>query len=109
MKNRLKKIIVCALTVIIFVMAMSPAVSAAEVYFGDVNFDGKVTASDARAVLRYAATIDAPDEYQKIVADVNGDGRITSADARFILRISAKMETMVMYSGEIPDEYLNKP
>ncbi len=61
---------------------------------GDMNGDGKITASDARTVLRYSAKIEIPDENQAKIADVNSDGRITASDARKILRVSAKIETM---------------
>lgn len=58
----------------------------ASVTYGDVNTDGKINATDASLVLRYATsgvsiTTDA--------ADVNGDGKINSTDASLILRYSA--------------------
>lgn len=58
---------------------------------GDVNFDGKITAGDARTVLRAAAHLELLSSAQQSVADVNGDGRINATDARIILRRSANL------------------
>lgn len=60
--------------------------------FGDVDFDGNITASDARTILRASARIEILTSAQHAVADVDGDGSITAADARKVLRISAKLE-----------------
>ena len=60
---------------------------------GDVTGDGKITASDARAALRFAASLDEPTDVQFTAADVNKDNKITAADARKILRYSAKIDT----------------
>jgi hypothetical protein len=56
---------------------------------GDVNFDGKITAADARLALRASAQIETLTSEQFIVADVDGNGKITASDARDILRYSA--------------------
>lgn len=58
---------------------------------GDVNFDGSVTASDARLILRYAASLDRFSSSQKERADMNGDGKINATDARLALRNAAKI------------------
>lgn len=60
---------------------------------GDVNFDGKVTASDARIVLRVSASLHSIDAAATKAADVNKDGKITASDARKILRVSAQIDT----------------
>lgn len=60
--------------------------------FGDVNLDGKITAADARLILRASAQLTLLSSAQFAVADVNGDGKITAADARKVLRISAQLE-----------------
>lgn len=60
--------------------------------FGDVNFDGVVTAADARTVLRASARLEMLTASQRAVADINGDGKITASDARKILRVSARLE-----------------
>lgn len=55
---------------------------------GDVIADGRITAADARKVLRYAAKLESYSANIEINGDVNRDGQITSADARLILKIS---------------------
>ena len=54
---------------------------------GDANGDGRVTASDAALVLRYAAGLDdriSPGGMLR--ADINGNGRMDASDASAILR-----------------------
>ena len=58
---------------------------------GDVNFDGRVTASDARLILRCSAGLTTFSLAQKNRGDLNFDGRISSADARLALRIAASL------------------
>ena len=58
---------------------------------GDVNFDGKITAADARLALRFSAKVQIPTAEEFIVADVITDGIIYAADARLILRVSARV------------------
>lgn len=61
---------------------------------GDANSDGKITAADARIVLRISAKLDKMENYNLPLEafDVTGDGKLTAADARKVLRISAKLE-----------------
>lgn len=56
---------------------------------GDVDGDGKVSAADARLLLRNSCSLLRFTEEQKIAGDVDGDGRITSGDARIVLRRAA--------------------
>lgn len=58
---------------------------------GDVDFDGKITAADARMILRYSAGLDRFSSSQKTRADMNGDGKINASDARLALRKAAKL------------------
>ena len=60
--------------------------------FGDVNFDGDVTAADARLILRSAAQLELLTKAQLQVADLNGDTKVNASDARKALRIAAKLE-----------------
>lgn len=62
---------------------------------GDVNSDGRITASDARTILRIAARLETPGETVTDSADINSDGRITSAEARSVLRFSARLSQSV--------------
>ena len=59
---------------------------------GDINNDGKITAADARLVLRISAKLDTASDAQFKAADYNGDGKVTAADARLVLRKSAKLD-----------------
>ena len=55
---------------------------------GDATDDGKVTAADARLVLRQSAKLGT----ESITCDVTNDGKTTAADARMILRVAAKLD-----------------
>ncbi len=61
---------------------------------GDVNNDNKVSASDARLVLRAAAKIDKLDDADRDYADIDRNGEITPADARKILRAASMVDTL---------------
>ncbi|MBC8459219.1 MAG: T9SS type A sorting domain-containing protein [Deltaproteobacteria bacterium] len=56
---------------------------------GDVNNDGKIRSNDALLVLRIAAGLMTPSDYQKWAADMNDDGKIKANDALLILRKAA--------------------
>ena len=60
---------------------------------GDVNCDGKITAADARLVLRYSAKLEQfSDNMQLYAADMNDVSGVTSYDARLILRKAAGLD-----------------
>ena len=59
---------------------------------GDVDGNNKVTAADARMVLRYSAKLENLTDNQQKVADVDNSGKVTAADARMILRVAAKLD-----------------
>ena len=61
----------------------------APVVKGDVDGDGKVTASDARLILRASVGLE---EVPLEAGDMDGDGKITAADARDVLRESVGQE-----------------
>lgn len=69
-----------------------------QIYYDDPALNvplKRVSASDARIVLRYAAGIEKPETNLKrfyYCADMNFDGEINSADARLILRTAAGLE-----------------
>lgn len=67
-----------------------------EIYcLGDINYDCRVTAADARLVMNYSSMLETDfDRYQLFVADVNGDGAITAADSRLIMNYSAGLITI---------------
>ena len=57
---------------------------------GDVDSDGKITTTDARLTLQYAAKKIGEDALNTGVADVDGDGKYSTTDARLILQKAAK-------------------
>ncbi len=60
---------------------------------GDVNCDGKITAADARLVLRRSAKLEQfSDNMQVYAADMNDVNGVTSYDARLILRKAAGLD-----------------
>lgn len=59
---------------------------------GDVvGNDDKITAADARQILRFSAHLDTPTQLQRILSDVDGNGKLTAADARYVEQYSAKL------------------
>lgn len=65
---------------------------------GDVNGDGKISAVDAREILRTSVGLDNADVD---VADVNGDGKVTAADARLTLRESVGLNDTSLKMGDV--------
>lgn len=57
---------------------------------GDINFDGKVNAADARLALRAAVKLEKLTSAQILAGDMDGDGKITAADARIVLQKAVK-------------------
>ena len=75
-----------------------------EFLLGDINLDGKITASDARLALRYSVKLDTLTNEQKVAANVNRDKTINAADARTILRASVDLEKIFpeyVYYGKL--------
>lgn len=66
--------------------------TAAENIKGDVDLNGKLTAADARTILRVAAKLEFIDNSRMIAADYDGDGFITAKDARYTLRDAAGLD-----------------
>ena len=82
------------------VLGMNPLfyVRAADYSLGDVNSDGKVSATDASDVLCYYSAISTGGktiftDIQQTAADVNGDGLIDAIDASVILAYYAYIST----------------
>ncbi len=61
---------------------------------GDVNFDGQVTAADARLALRASVGLENLSAQQIAVADIDKKSGVTAADARLILRASVGLEKL---------------
>lgn len=87
----MKKYVSIFAVLLLAVMLMTSS-SAKTLRRGDVNFDGSITATDARTILRAAATLTTLTDEEKLVADVDGNGNVTAKDARMVLRVSAKLD-----------------
>ena len=72
----------------------SEKIPAGYVRLGDVDFDGSITAADARLALRRAVELEnyAPGSKAFIAANVDRDADVTAADARKILRAAVELE-----------------
>lgn len=101
MKNISKRVISCILAFITVLSVYIPVyaqdlpsedTSDMSVIAGDVDMNGKITASDARTVLRIAAQLELVSEAQMNAADFDGDSTVTSKDARYILRYAAGLD-----------------
>lgn len=68
------------------------AVEYTYIVLGDVNTDGKVTAADARLVLRAAAALETLTDVKVLAADVDANNKVVAADARRILRVSSRVD-----------------
>lgn len=62
-------------------------------YYGDMNCDGRINASDARVALRVSAKIQETTLYVLYVGDFDGNGKITASEARKILRVAAQIDS----------------
>ena len=71
-----------------------------EKMLADANGDNKITAADARLILRMAAKLETSSDAEIAYLDINGDKKITAADARIALRISAKIDSIENYKKQ---------
>ena len=83
---------IISISIALLMIFLTFSVAAKTVKLGDVSGDGKITASDARKILRIAATLDACDDETKLIADVDKNGKIVAADARKVLRVAAQID-----------------
>lgn len=99
----MKKVISFVLCLLMF--AVPFAVSAEEItgippMMGDVNLDGKISAADARKVLRMSAFLESSDDVNLLSYDADGNGKLTASDARLILRKAANLSEFTYGFGE---------
>lgn len=62
---------------------------------GDVNLDQKITAADARLILRCSVALENLTGASLLAADRTNDGKIEAADARSTLRAAVKLEPLL--------------
>ena len=80
----MKKILAILLSILITVSSV-PAASAMGLLLpikGDADADGRVTASDARLILRASVGLHTPFILRRSLYDCDNDGKITASDAR---------------------------
>ena len=65
--------------------------------YGDVDFDDKVTAADARQILRFSVSLETPEDYHISFGDLDADGLLTAADARSCLRTAVGLDATRYY------------
>ncbi len=73
--------------------------------YGDIDGDGKVTASDARGVLRMVVGLDFPDPELLRRVDFDGTSTVSSLSARTVLRIAVGLDDMyaiLLENGMLP-------
>lgn len=80
-----------ALFLVLLISCLALSVPTLALEPGDMDGDAKVTAKDARFVLRLSARLETASDAQKASADADEDGKITAKDARIILRVSARL------------------
>lgn len=71
---------------------------------GDVVADGKITALDARGILRISARLENVDDITRNAADIDSDSRVTSAEARTVLRFVSRLtDKLLDFPQGLPD------
>lgn len=78
---------------------------AASFHYGDLDFDGRVTAADARLALRASVNLDPLSAEAAKRADIYGTGIVSANTARVLLRISIGLDslyTVLTFYGVIP-------
>ena len=92
---------IALLLALVMVLAIAPIsafadeVGSGEVLLGDINGDGKVSAVDARIILRVSTKLEKIEDFANglIIADADKNGKITAVDSRIVLRVSTKLES----------------
>lgn len=103
MKTKLIKLLT-VITLAVMCLCVAAVSANAAAYYGDIDMDGNVSASDARKVLRHSAKIQLLDDSLFARADVNLDKKITASDARLILRVAAKLDEFEEYEDAVIDQ-----
>lgn len=96
-----KKILSLLLTVL---LAVAGSTSVFAFLSGDMDGNGQITATDARAILRAVASLETFSANEQKTADINGDGSMTATDARIALRIAASLDNIENYISAPPEE-----
>ena len=99
----MKKTLCVILAIILTISALMISATATDYTYGDANLDGRVTAADARFILRVSAQLEMFESEEAFyTSDINGDGMVTASDARDTLKICA--EILPTATWTVPDE-----
>ena len=95
----MKRLVAVLLSIIMILSASLMLVSAVDIgdddlVYGDVDYDNRITAVDARLVLLYSVGSIGFDSDQKERADVNFDKNYDSVDAVYILQASVGLRSL---------------
>jgi len=101
--KKLISILLCMITILAMPLLTVKA-SSASYFMGDFDFDGEVTAADARQILRvssklYPNPLPANWDRRLLLADLDADNQITAADARIALRMSSRLDPLMTVSS----------
>lgn len=97
--KRIRKILSVALCAVLFIsLLFSLPCNASSVLIGDVTLDGKVSADDARLIMRISVGNEAPSAHIRSLSDLDGSGNVSSADARIALLLAVGDTTPVYAS-----------
>ena len=66
------------------------------ILLGDLDSNGKVTAADARLILRISAKLDSPSDTVRLAADLDSNTKVTAKEARSALRFSARLQNTII-------------
>ena len=81
------------LLIFTFVLLAVSFMFTANAALGDTDNNKKITAADARYVLRAAVRLEYPNEELRKKCDVDHDGDVTAADARMVLRVAVNLDS----------------
>ncbi len=89
-----RKAIIAGILAVLLILCALPFAAAQT--RGDADGDGKVTAADARLILRAAVGLEEikAGSATYTACDLDSDGKLTAADARTALRIAVGLETI---------------
>ena len=72
---------------------------------GDIDADGKVSAADARMILRCSVSLENFDAVQLVYSDADYSGTVDASDARTALRCSVGLENVVRHDFRTTVKY----
>lgn len=87
----MKKLISFLLSMVLVIIPITAFAESDLPVMGDVDGNGKITAADAREILRYSAKLSTTGNFDSLRADTNADGAVNAADARTTLRVAANL------------------